>query len=137
MRYPRSDGLHQQSQRFVGHRGKTFDAQNIEILRQPGDTRGEFGRLGDLAERYDESVEIVVVVLRLRIVPGAPVGDVVLGADAEPKQKRLVNLAVGDGDHLDAARQHAGDRRLRLFDTGRVDQVAFVKHDEIGAGDLV
>ena len=26
---------------------------------------------------------------------------------------------------------------MRLFDTGRVDQVAFVEHDEIGAGDLV
>ena len=55
-------------------------------------------RIGDLAERHDEGIEIVVVVLGLGVVPGAAVGDVVLGADAEPEQQRLIDLAVGDGE---------------------------------------
>ena len=78
-----------------------------------------------------------MIVLRLVVVPGAAVGDVVLGADAESEQQRLIDLAVGDRDHLDAARQHAGDRRLRLGDARRIDEVAFVEDDEIGAGDLI
>ena len=137
MRHPRSHRLHQQTQRLVRHGGETLDAQHVEFLRQRGDARGERGRIGDLAERHDERIEIVVVVLLLVVVPRAAVGDVVLGADAESEQQRLIDLAVGDRDHLDAARQHVGDRRLRLGDARRIDEVAFVEHDEIGAGDLI
>ncbi len=116
---------------------KPFDAQHVEALGQRGNARDQRGRVGDFAERHDERIEIVVVVLRFGIVPGAAVVDVVLGADAEPEQQRLVDLAVGDGDDLHAARQRAGNRRQRLVDAGFVEQVALVEHDEIGAGDLI
>ena len=49
----------------------------------------------------------------------------------------MIDLAVGGGDHLHAARQHIGDRGLRFLDTGRVNQVAFVEDDKIGTGDLI
>ena len=137
MRHARSDRLDQQPQRLAGDGGKAFDAQHVEFLRQRGDARGERGRIGDFAERHDEGIEIVVIVLFLGVVPGAAVVDVVFGADAKPEQQRLIDLAVGDGDHLHAARQHAGDRRQRLVDAGGVDQIALVEHDEIGAGDLI
>ena len=137
MRHPRSHRLHQQTQRLARHGGETLDAQHVEIFRECGDAGGERGRIGDLAERHDERIEIVVIVLRLVVVPRAAVGDVVLGADAESEQQRLIDLAVGDRDDLDAARQYAGDRRLRLGDARRIDEVAFVEDDEIGAGDLI
>ena len=103
----------------------------------PATRCGKRGGIGDFADRHDEGIEIVVIVLCLVVVMGAAVGDVVLGADAEPEQQRLVDLAVGGGDHFDAARQHVGDRRQRLRIPAVVDEIALVEHDEIGAGDLV
>ncbi len=78
-----------------------------------------------------------MIVLGLGVVAGAAVGDVVLGADAEAKEQRLVDLAVGDGQHLDAARQRPRDCRQRVLDAGRVEQIALVEHDKVGAGDLI
>ena len=78
-------------------------------------------RAADTALTHDDPIEEVfedqiacadLVVLRLVIMVRAAVGDIVLGADAKPKQQHRVDLAVGDGDHLHAARQHVGDRRL-------------------------
>ena len=101
------------------------------------DASGERRRIGDLRQRHDEAVEIVVVVLGLLVVAGAAVLDVVLGADAETEQRRRIDLAVRHGDDLHRARQDARDRGERLIDAGGVEQVALVEHDEIGAGDLV
>ncbi len=98
---------------------------------------GERRRLGDLGERHDEAVEIVVVVLQLGIVAGAAVRDVVLGADAEAEQRRRVDLAVGHGDDLHRARQGARDRRGGALEAGGVEKVALVEDDEIGAGELI
>ena len=80
--------------------------------------------IGDFFQRHDEGIEIVVVVLLFGVVAGAAVGDIVLGADAKPEQQLLIDLAVGDGDHLDAARQRLGDRRLRPGEAGGIDEIA-------------
>jgi hypothetical protein len=137
MRDARPDGLNLQAQRLVRDRREAFDTQHVELLRQCGDARGERGRVGNFLQRHHEGIEVFVVMLFLVVVVRAAIGDVVLGADTEPEQKRLVDLAVGGGDHLDAARQRIGNRGLRLGETGLVDEIALVEHDQIGAGDLV
>ena len=86
---------------------KPLTRSTSKSLGERGDARRQRRRVGDLAERHDERVEIVVVVLRFGVVPGAAVVDVVLGADAEAEQQRLVDLAVGDGEDFHAARQRA------------------------------
>ncbi len=93
--------------------------------------------LGDFRQRHDEAVEIVVVVLGLRVMAGAAVLDVVLGADAETEQRRRIDLAVRHGDDLHRPRQEARDGGERRLHAGSVEQVALVEHDEVGAGELV
>ena len=98
MRDARPDGLDQQAQRFIRHRGEALDAQHVEFFRQRGDARGERGRIGNFLQRHHEEFEVFVVVLFLVVVMGTAIGDVVLGADAETEQKLLIDLAVGGGD---------------------------------------
>ena len=101
------------------------------------DAVGDGSRIANLAHLDDEAVKIVVVVIELVVVMGLAVLDVVLGADAKAEQRGGIDLAVGDGDDPDRARQRAGDCRDCLRHAGGIEQVALVEHDEIGAGDLV
>ncbi len=102
-----------------------------------GDAARDGRRVADLAELDDEALEIVMVVVELVVVMRLAVLDVVLGADAKPEKRGGIDLAVGDGDDPDRARQRTGDCGDRLRHAGRIEQVALVEHDEIGAGDLV
>ena len=56
------------------------------------------GRIGDFAQRHDEALEIVVVVVELVVVMRHAVLDIVLGADAKTEQHRGIDLALRDGD---------------------------------------
>ena len=116
---------------------KPFHPQHVERLRGGGDPRRQRGGVGEFGQRHDEAVEVIVIVFLLRIVQRAAVLDVVFYGEAEADQRRRIDLAVGDSDDLHRSRQRAGDGRHRLVEAARVDQVALVQHDEVGAGDLV
>ena len=68
---------------------------------------------------------------------GAAVLDVVFVADAQTEQRRRIDLAVGDRHDLHRARQVPSRWRPSPSRRRRVDQVALVEHDEVGAGDLI
>ena len=90
----RADRLHQKPHRLAGDRRKTLHPQHVMRLGDRGDARRERGGIGDLGQRHDEAVEIVVVVVELVVVMRLAVLDVVLGADAEAEQRRGIDLAV-------------------------------------------
>ena len=127
----------QQAHRLAGDRHEALHAEHVVGVGDRGDTRRQGGGVGDLGQRHDEAVEIVVVVLFLGVVAGAAVLDVVLGADAEAEQRGGIDLAVGHGDDLDRPRQRARDAGDRPFDAGGVEQVALVQHHQVGAGELI
>ena len=137
MGYACARRLNHEAHRLSDDRGETFDAKHVEIFRQRRNARGKRRRIDHFAHRHDERIEVVMIVIFLSVVMRASIGDIVLGADAKAKQQRLIDLAVGGGDHLDAPRQHLGDRSARLFDAGRIDQIALVENNEVGASDLV
>ena len=132
-----ADRLHQQPHRLPLDRDEALDPQHVFALGKDRDARRERRRVLHLADGDDEAVEIVVVVVELVVVMGAPVLDVVLGADAEPEHRGRIDLAVRDRDDLHRARQrvrHRGKRALRAL---LVQKIALVENDEIGASDLV
>ena len=96
MAHPRSDRLHEQPHRLSRDRRKAFHPQHIEGFGDARDARREAGRVGDLGQRHDKTIEVVVVMFGFEIVMGAAVLDVVLGGEAEPEQHRGVDLALGD-----------------------------------------
>ena len=95
VRHPRPDRLQQQSHGLARNRDKTFDPQDVVHFGGGAYARCQFAGIGDLGHRHNEAGEIVVVMLELRIMPGAAVFDIVLGTHAEPEQCGGIDLAVG------------------------------------------
>ena len=109
MGHAAADRLHQSRSGLPATAAKPLTRSTSNASARPATRCGEARRIGDFAERHDETVEIVVIVICFGVVMGAAVGDVVFGADAETEQQRLVDFAVGRGDDFDAARQNGRD----------------------------
>src|SRR5262245_49008669 len=133
----RTDGLYEQAHRLASDRDKSLHAQNARIRGRSRNASREARRIGNLRQRQDEAFKIVMIVLQLRVMARAAIGDVVFRPDAQPKQCRRINLAVGHRHNLYGARQRPHDRGDCLLGPDGVQQVALVEHHEIGAGDLI
>ena len=58
----------------------------LEALGERSDARDQRRRIGELVERNDEAVEIIMIVFGFGIVPRRAIGDVVFSCDPKPKQ---------------------------------------------------
>src|SRR6201997_5270266 len=77
----RTDGLYEQAHRLAGDSGKSLDAQNARIRSRSRNASREARGIGNLRQRQDEAFKIVVIVLQLRVMARAAIGDVVFRSD--------------------------------------------------------
>jgi hypothetical protein len=137
MRNARAHRLDQEPHRLAGDSYKSFDAKHIVRVRDRRDPFRQLDRVDDFRKRHHETVEIVVVVVRLLVMKSAAILDVVLAADAQAEQRRRIDFSIGHGDDLNGPRQRAGYSRERGIEAGGVEEVALVQHHEVCTRDLV
>lgn len=132
-----ADSLHLQAHRLGGNFNETLDAKNVFRSSSFRDTGGQCFRIGHGGQIDDEAVEIVVFVVKLAIMMGAAVFDILLHRKAETNQNGGVDCAIRGDDDLRGPRQMLENMSLRLFQTGVIEEIGLGEHDEIGAGDLI
>ena len=90
----RPDRLHQEPHRLAATRQQTLDAQHVRRLGRGGDPLAIASGSPISGNAHDKAVEIVVVVIELVVVMRLAALDVGLGADAQPEQRRRIDLAA-------------------------------------------
>src|SRR5262249_51501780 len=99
----RTDGLYEQAHRLASDRGKSLHAQDARIRRRSRNASCEVRRIGNLRERQDEAFKIVMIVLEFCVMARAATRRCVLRSDAQPEQRRRIDLAVGHRHNLHGA----------------------------------
>src|SRR5215471_1542296 len=137
MRYAGADGLNQEPHGLARHRREPLYAKYVVGICERRHSLCEHGWIGNLGQWHNEAIEIVVVMLRFLIMERAAVRDVILGAYSKAEQGGGIDLAVRNGNDLDRARHSASHGCQRPVERGGIEEIALVKHHEIGASDLV
>src|SRR5258708_25132008 len=101
------------------------------------DPAKEAGGIGDTTTLDDKTLEIVVIMCLARWMMRRAARQIVLGRGGETEQQRRRHRAMRRLDQLDRRAKAGCQRRPRRRARRRVEQVALVENDEIGASELV
>ena len=108
----RAHPLHRKAQRLAGDRHEALDAEHVMRFGDGLQPRQQLRRIADLRHRYDEALEIVMLMRAVeRVVMRGARGEIVLCRGAETEQDVGIHPALLRRDHLHGARHDCQRRR--------------------------